>query len=322
MVTGDQLDLFRTPEPPADEPTAVEALERVGEIMAAELHRAARHPAEMPPADDCIDDPFGTILACIAFAQGLACPLLERIRELGRLPNLADDRKPWAFKGWLLPYVIDPRPESRWYWWLETMCARRPVRVMPYLELNGEDAKSPAYVNLRKATESIARSRGGAPELVTEWLAWGLGVAGAEQPRIEPEDADTLYRTLNLDLWTLHPGDHLGLLYCEYKGRGYDPAGFFPTPQHLVRLMAKMTHPEPSLQTVGLRVSDPCVGTGRTLLEAANISARLSGQDIQRRCVLATLVNGAMYAPWLAFPFPERFFAKDEESAAATLLAQ
>lgn len=316
-----QLDLFSTPEPPADE-------------TISPIRETIEPPGETLGPDGEPTDPFGTVLACIAFAQGLACPLLDRIRELGRLPWLSDDVKPWTLKGWLLPMVIDPRPDSRWYWWLETQCARRVLRPIPGCDFEREDDRTSAYKNLQKTTQLLAHARGSAPDLVIEWLAWGLGVAGSELPRLELEHAEILYRELNLNLWHDNPADHLGHLLCEHKGRGYDPAAFFPTPMELCTLMAGMAMPgEPSIESAAQAVMDPCVGTGRFLLVASNYSARLSGQDIQRRCVLATLVNGAVYAPWLAFPFPERTFAErirvpaeelfaEAESAAATLLAE
>jgi hypothetical protein len=82
--------------------------------------------------------------------------------------------------------------------------------------------------------------------------------------------------------------------------------GFYPTPMSVVTLMEKMTFVpgDQRCQTV----NDPCVGTGRMLLAASNRSLRLSGQDIQRRCVLATFINGALYAPWLSFPLPAHLF--------------
>jgi hypothetical protein len=44
------------------------------------------------------------------------------------------------------------------------------------------------------------------------------------------------------------------------------------------------------------------------LLVAGNRSLRLYGQDINARCCAATLINGALYCPWIAFPFPEGLF--------------
>jgi hypothetical protein len=47
------------------------------------------------------------------------------------------------------------------------------------------------------------------------------------------------------------------------------------------------------------------VGTGRLLLHASNHSLNLWGQDVDPLVVALCKVNGALYAPWLAFPLPE-----------------
>ena len=53
---------------------------------------------------------------------------------------------------------------------------------------------------------------------------------------------------------------------------------------------------------------DPCVGSGRMLLHAGNYSYRLFGTDLDRQVLMVTLINGALYCPWLVRPFPEAFF--------------
>lgn len=109
-----------------------------------------------------------------------------------------------------------------------------------------------------------------------------------------------------LDPLLERPADYFGWMLSELKGRGTDPRGFYPTPMSVTQMMASMLFSggDHRAQTV----SDPCVGTGRMLLAASNWSLRLYGQDIDARCVTATLVNGALYAPWLSFPFPESFW--------------
>lgn len=52
-------------------------------------------------------------------------------------------------------------------------------------------------------------------------------------------------------------------------------------------------------------VLDRCVGTGRMLLHASNYSYCLYGCDIDPLVAMITRINGALYAPWLAFPFPQ-----------------
>lgn len=75
-----------------------------------------------------------------------------------------------------------------------------------------------------------------------------------------------------------------------------------------------------------LTVCDPCVGTGRLLLHASNHSLRLYGMEIDPTLCLATLVNGYLFAPWLARPLPylDAVQYQPEESAAISeaLVAQ
>jgi hypothetical protein len=52
-------------------------------------------------------------------------------------------------------------------------------------------------------------------------------------------------------------------------------------------------------------VNDPCVGSGCMLLHASNFSMNLWEQDIDRLAIAMCKINGALYAPWLAFPLPD-----------------
>jgi hypothetical protein len=52
-------------------------------------------------------------------------------------------------------------------------------------------------------------------------------------------------------------------------------------------------------------IADPAgSGTGRMLLLASNVSLSLYGIEVDALVRTACLINGALYAPWLAFPFP------------------
>lgn len=53
-------------------------------------------------------------------------------------------------------------------------------------------------------------------------------------------------------------------------------------------------------------VCDPACGTGRMLLHASNHSLYLHGQDIDGLMVSCSLINGALYAPWIVAPPPRR----------------
>lgn len=57
-----------------------------------------------------------------------------------------------------------------------------------------------------------------------------------------------------------------------------------------------------------MTVCDPALGSGRQLLHASNFSVRLYGMDIDRLVVKICLINGAMFVPWMSFPFPNKWF--------------
>ena len=61
--------------------------------------------------------------------------------------------------------------------------------------------------------------------------------------------------------------------------------------------------PDNTRQWRTLSVCDPCVGSGRMLLHASNLSLNLWGQDIDSLAIAMCKINGALYAPWLSFPF-------------------
>lgn len=237
----------------------------------------------------------------------------------GRLPRLGDEgAPPWSFRGWMLPHVMDLLPaesgvgRGRWRYWLRTMEAGRildePIPQVNFYSV-GEGSRAGCKM-LEKCCEIIGRRQGysGSPGVLIEWLGWALAVE-KEPPRLDAETAEELYRTFCLDPILAEPADYLGWLMSEHKGRGKDPTAFFPTPLSVVQLMAMMVFPEGE-RHARATVNDPCVGTGRMLMVASNWSLRLSGQDINPRCVAATKINGALFAPWLAFPFPESFFAE------------
>jgi hypothetical protein len=52
------------------------------------------------------------------------------------------------------------------------------------------------------------------------------------------------------------------------------------------------------------------VGSGRMLLHASNFSFNLWGQDIDPLTIAMCKINGALYAPWLAFPLPARILGE------------
>ncbi len=78
----------------------------------------------------------------------------------------------------------------------------------------------------------------------------------------------------------------------------YGEAGQFITPEPICQMMARMTLGEDDDQQAGTRrtVCDPCCGSGRMLLAAADVRPHWEfvGQDIDLRCVRMTAINLAL----------------------------
>jgi hypothetical protein len=73
-----------------------------------------------------------------------------------------------------------------------------------------------------------------------DWLAWGLAVS-REQPRLESQTNEGLYRTFNLEPLLLYPHDYLGQMVADNRSGGWNPHAFFPTPHSVVEMMVRMT---------------------------------------------------------------------------------
>jgi len=140
-------------------------------------------------------------------------------------------------------------------------------------------------------------------EYFLDWLLFAFGHTNLLPPEPEAGAYDRLYQVFCLETLIAWPHDYLGDLMAENQhGRHL---GFYPTPHHLVELMVALnfTGGQDERDARTRTVCDPCVGTGRMLLHSSNHSVCLYGQDVNPICIKATLVNGYLYAPWLAKPF-------------------
>jgi hypothetical protein len=273
---------------------------------------------------------LGAYLSDLATALAGATRRVDGIAGMaasGQLPRIGDELPPWEVRGWLLPYVMDLLPadsgvgRGRWGYWLRCLEAGRlppdPIPPCPFEGIE-DGSRTPAGKMLLKCLDLIdAREghwRSECASQLLEWLAWGLHVS-PEPCRLKPATQEALYRVggFCIDPMLDRPADYFGWMLSELKGRGTDPRGFYPTPMDVALLLGQMTFPLDGADCRRQTVCDPCVGTGRMLLTASNWSLRLYGQDIDGRCCLATLVNGAIYAPWLAFPLPDRVFGEPPE---------
>jgi hypothetical protein len=139
---------------------------------------------------------------------------------------------------------------------------------------------------------------------------------------LSEEVNERLYRQVNLGPILERPYDYLGDLVAEGKSNGWNPTAFYPTPHNVAELMIRMTMAdkrEDGRDPRLLTVDDPCVGSGRLLLHASNISLCLYGQDIDPLAVAMCKINGALYAPWLSFPLPASILGSQVKSRSASL---
>lgn len=119
--------------------------------------------------------------------------------------------------------------------------------------------------------------------------------------RITEEVSWRLYKTFNLGLMMKYPADHMAWGSCEIAGMAHkgNGTGYFPTPQHVVKMMTQMTMTDADKTRT---FNEPCCGTGTMLLEASNYCLRLYAQDIDLNMVKMATVNAWIYMPWLACP--------------------
>lgn len=240
----------------------------------------------------------------------------EFLAQAGRFPRLGDPVPPWYRQGWLLLYVIEakrihPGIPDRYGYHLATLDARRLLDApIPRLEFCSafEGAANAGRQATEKWVDIAERGCGswsGFSALV-DWLAFALAVS-RKPSTLDDKTQEELYRTVNLEPYLLFPSDYLGNYLSATKVNKYNKSAFYPTPHTVVEMMVCLTMGEGDQRAA--TVCDPCVGTGRMLLHASNYSLRLYGQDIDPLVVRICQINGALYAPWLAFPLPEGLFA-------------
>ena len=236
------------------------------------------------------------------------------VLEHGRMPFLSDPTPPWHYRGWLLFQVqlADALPiaPGRWSHYMRTMEAGHLLDE-PIPRINFSNTADPAGMKMIKKCIDLIAHRGSvwsAFERFVAWLRWGLAVS-KEMPHIEEATAEALYRTFNFEPLILHPYDYLGEILAVDKAAGWNPNAFYPTPHPICEMITQIIfgdgsdggERDPRLRTV----NEPAAGTGRMLLHASNFSYRLSGQDKDGLVVDICHINGAFYAPWLSFPFPD-----------------
>jgi len=227
----------------------------------------------------------------------------------------------------LLPYVIQlhgryPAVGNRWDYHLRTLEAGKLLDE-PIPQVHFGEANNKVFTLLHDWAKLIGYDCGGWSDFRTllDWLCWGLALC-KEEPRLSEEVNEKLYRGVDLTPLLEQPYDYLGQHVANSKARGWNPTGFYPTPHPVVELMVQMTMHDSKQEgrdSCTLSVCDPCVGSGRMLLHASNISLNLFGQDIDPLAVAMCKINGVLYAPWMAFPLPEAILGSQPNPSATIL---
>lgn len=241
-------------------------------------------------------------------------------------------------RGWAGQYLIQGDNvfgSGRLAWWAEALMTRKlPAAPIPQIDFQeagsnrlkggipvipkeGKNKNGPPLTaaGARHHLDDLIGAMGGgwdALAYLLDWLSWSLGVGDTAElpmPRYEQKWHEYLYLKFELGRLQAAEADVLGAILSERHGNGWNPHAFYPTPQGVCKMMTRITMAN-STDTEGLAdghdprlrtVCDPCVGTGRFLLEASNYSVDLSGMDIDRMCVNACSINMALYAPWAVY---------------------
>jgi N-6 DNA Methylase len=245
----------------------------------------------------------------------------------GRLPRLGDAPAPWRYRGWLLPYVIGlhaliPAVADRWGYHLRTLEAGKLLEEsIPQVVFGPADEKVFGLLGAWSALVGYDCGGWGDFRSLLGWLCWALAVS-REEPRLADEVHEKLYRQVNRVPLLERPHDYQGAYVSRGKAKGWNPTCFYPTPHEVVKCMVRLTLHDAQAEGRDprtLSVSDPCVGSGRMLLHTSNISLSLFGQDSDPLAVAMCKLNGALYAPWLAFPLPASILGKEGSAATSSV---
>lgn len=216
-------------------------------------------------------------------------------------------------KGWAFDLLIQIESVlwGRWDYWLAEAWALMQVPESPIPRMDFESAPNKKTVAMLEKALGHLQDRGAgyyqALRYVLEWLVWSFGDPSSEEPRpIVKNASGILYQAIDIGQMLLYPYDYPGFLLTEL--RHGKRSGFYPTPHTVVNAICQILSIDVDMKTK--TVCDPCVGTGRMLLEASNYSLRLYGQDIDSLVLLGTKVNLYLYAPWGARPLPDEIYEK------------
>ncbi len=266
----------------------------------------------MPPAEPLILPPSRP-----AHPFGLPepgdCEWVSFMKANNRVPELGDAKQPWEYKGWLMYYrtmcEMHPDVPARWDYWARTVEAGQLLdEAIPQVLFHDSFERDAEYKLVDKWVEMVHRKQGTWDSMteLMHWFLWGFGFEAAP-PKFSAELNELLYREVNIGPLLLRPADYFGSWVSFHKG-SWNPHAFFPTPMSVVHFMNVMTFTGKDAEGKDQRlktVCDPCIGTGRFLLDGSNYSLCLSGIDIDYTNLAISKVNACLYAPWLIRPLPE-----------------
>lgn len=222
------------------------------------------------------------------------------------------------YRGWLRNYLFsfDSTTWGRWDYWLEMKCQGKLLDT-PIPQITFENAAHPLPLKMLNNCIEHAQEQGygyiQAVEFLINWILYGFADPTIEKLSL-PVDSilhNIWYQIFVLPMLQLWPYDYFGELLSQ-AGYGQKSNAFYPTPLSICDLMTRLLNTDKKISMADT-VHDPCVGTGRTLLEASNCSLRLSGGDINGTVLDALRINFWLYAPWGVAPLPDQFFEDSDE---------
>ncbi len=177
---------------------------------------------------------------------------------------------------WLRPYLfaLSDMFDGRWSYWLKTIEKGKPINdQIPTIDFDSRPHPD-TVKNIKDCIRFIQFKGHGSREAwnsFIEWILWGFGTSVQKEwpARITEEISWNLYKTFNLGLMMKYPADHMTWGSCEIAGmaRSGNGTGYFPTPQHIVKMMTQMVMSDADKTKT---FNEPCCGTGTMLLEASN----------------------------------------------------
>ena len=144
--------------------------------------------------------------------------------------------------------------------------------------------------------------RDGVFELLLDYLLYGFGDSLIKSlEHIPREYLEHWSKIFDLRPFLDFPGDWLGNHYEIHEASSSlkSCTGFFTTPPAICKMMVKMAMNEAHLLDT---FNEPCLGSGRMLLEASNYCLNLSGNDINKTLVKISKVNCWLYVPSAIMP--------------------